>query len=190
MLSLVRQEETHMTQRNAFILAAALTAFMLVVVGGVIARAGLFEGTAAAAAAPTAAPTAAILAPEREVEYQRLIQQANEQLLQAYSQTAPAQPPAQTGPTDAITPELAATIALNLAPGASLSRTPELVDFQGQVAYEVQLDRGLVYVDANTGQVLHNGAQPVFVGEHEEHEEHEEEYEDHDEDEEHEEDDD
>jgi uncharacterized membrane protein YkoI len=68
---------------------------------------------------------------------------------------APTAPPA---PTYAISPDMAAAIALGAVPGATLTRQPELVDFQGTVAYEVVLDRGNVYVDANSGQVLYNGA--------------------------------
>jgi hypothetical protein len=43
---------------------------------------------------------------------------------------------------------------MSIAPGASLLATPELVDFQSRAAYEVRLDRGVVYVDANSGEVL------------------------------------
>jgi len=73
----------------------------------------------------------------------------------------PPAPPAPPAPTYAISPDMAATIALNAAPGATLTRQPELVDFQGTAAYEVSLDRGMVYVDANSGQVLYNGAATV-----------------------------
>lgn len=54
----------------------------------------------------------------------------------------------------------AALIALRAAPGASLLETPSLVSFQGGVAYEVQLDSGLVYIDAFSGQVVYNGTKP------------------------------
>ena len=36
-------------------------------------------------------------------------------------------------------------------------REPELVLFEGKVAYEVGFTRGVVYVDANDGTVLFNG---------------------------------
>jgi len=61
-------------------------------------------------------------------------------------------------PQYAITPQDAANIALAASPGAVLRATPELVSFQATVAYEVHLDRGLIYVDATTGKVLYNGA--------------------------------
>src|SRR5581483_4051927 len=75
--------------------------------------------------------------------------------------TAPPPPPAPAAPAAPdypITPDMAAAIALNVVPGGQLTRPPELVDFQGTVAYEVMLAQGAVYVDANTGQVLYNAA--------------------------------
>jgi len=44
---------------------------------------------------------------------------------------------------------------LNATPGALALALPDLVDFQGNIAYEVRLDLGLVYVDANSGQILY-----------------------------------
>jgi len=38
---------------------------------------------------------------------------------------------------------------------------PELVSYEGTPAYEVRLDRGLIYLDAQSGAVLHNGAVPA-----------------------------
>lgn len=57
-----------------------------------------------------------------------------------------------------VSADQAAGIALGSAVGASLLQQPRLVNFQGVAAYEVQLDRGVVYVDASSGQVLYNGA--------------------------------
>ena len=112
---------------------------------------------------------------QRDLAYQQLIRQANEQLQQAYHQMmakkkrvpvqAQAQAPAVVQPTAtpyAVSADGAAGIALAASPGANLLATPELVDFQGTVAYEVRLDRGNIYVDATTGKVLYNGA-PVPV---------------------------
>ncbi len=64
----------------------------------------------------------------------------------------------------ALSADVAAQIALNVAPGASLTKTPELVNFQGTVAYEVLLDQGAVYVDANSGKVLANTAAQNIAG--------------------------
>jgi hypothetical protein len=46
---------------------------------------------------------------------------------------------------------------------STLQSDPVLVDFQGTVAYEVALNRGLVYVDATTGRILYNGAAQTVV---------------------------
>ncbi|MEO8288377.1 MAG: hypothetical protein ABI670_18285 [Chloroflexota bacterium] len=56
-----------------------------------------------------------------------------------------------------VSSDAAAGIALNSAPGSSLVGQPRLVNFSGTTAYEVQLDTGMVYVDAGSGQVLYNG---------------------------------
>ena len=80
----------------------------------------------------------------------------------AVANAAQVQAPAAAQPASGISVQLsadqAAQIALNAAPGATLTRAPELVSFQGTVAYEVVLNQGAVYVDANGGQVLFNGA--------------------------------
>jgi len=92
---------------------------------------------------------------------------------------APTAPPAATAPpapTYAISADAAAAIALSAVPGTILTRAPELVSFQGIVAYEVLLDRGTVYVDANSGQILYNGAAVAVAsggGEHHDGGEHE-----------------
>jgi len=57
-----------------------------------------------------------------------------------------------------LTPDQAAQIAAKVVPNAQLVRTPELVNLQGTLAYEVVLNQGVVYIDANTGAVLFNGA--------------------------------
>ena len=187
-----------MTQKTALIISAVLTAFLLVLGGAIATRVSQPDAVAAAApaattAAPTVAPTTApdavasaqaqvdqmqALMLEREAAYRKLIDQANQQLAQAYQQqqtpitrtnrAAPAQPQAQAqtqpaaassnaAPTVAVSPDAAQQIAINAANGSHLRRGPELVLFNGTVAYEVLFSRGAIYVDANTGQVLSIG---------------------------------
>jgi len=137
-----------MSQRTGLIIAVLLTAFILVVGGALVGR----------TTQPEKSPveTAAIQQlMERESAYQDLTRQANERLQQAYAKLQ-AQATA-TSPAYLFSPEQAANIALQLAPGAVLLNVPELVDFQGAMAYKVSLNIGLVYVDANSGQVLFNG---------------------------------
>jgi hypothetical protein len=101
------------------------------------------------ASAPQPAPA------ELRVRVQPRLQAQAPQPTAAPDPTVPPPPPA---PAYAVSPDMALTIATNVAPGAKLTRQPELVNFQGIVAYEVLFDRGAVYVDANSGQVLYNGA--------------------------------
>ena len=173
-----------MTQRTALILSAVLTAFVLVLGGGLVARVSQPMAPAQAtpvASAPTVpAPTATIdvnaqveqLLQQREAQYRQLIDEANQRLQQANQQlaaSAPAARPARSAalavpaaqaaqPTASLSAEAARNIAIDASGGATMIREPELVLFEGKVAYEVGLTRGVVYVDANDGTVLFNGA--------------------------------
>ncbi|EFO81000.1 Propeptide PepSY amd peptidase M4 [Oscillochloris trichoides DG-6] len=71
----------------------------------------------------------------------------------------PTDVPAPAAPTYAVSADQARDIALGAADaGATLLKAPELVSYQGVAAYEVTLDKGMVYVDAQTGAVLFNSA--------------------------------
>ena len=187
-----------MTQKTALILSAILTAFVLVIGGGIIARVSQANAVLAPAAAAPAvaapaqaapAPTAAAqvadvmaqaqaLLQQRDAEYRQLIEQANQRLaamnqqqaaIQAATAAQPASQPASRPVTQAAAPARAAApqltvssdaalfTALQAANNATVIRSPELVRFEGIVAYEVVFTRGAVYVDANTGTVLYNG---------------------------------
>ena len=184
-----------MKQRIPLLIAVGLTAFILVLGGGLAARLLAPAPATPVAAAATGGDPAVLAAPDdptvqtlldREAAYEQALQQANGQLQQAYQDqqrladqvkalqtqaqapaaptatpaapTAPAAPTDPPAPTYALSPQQAALVALRAAPGATLTAAPDAVDFQGQVAYEVRLTRGTVYVDANSGQVLFNGA--------------------------------
>jgi predicted ABC-type sugar transport system permease subunit len=74
-----------------------------------------------------------------------------------------------------VTAERAAQIAQNAMPRARIVNT-RLVDFQGTVAYEVTLDQGTLYIDANQGTLIASNTTNVSSNrrgerEHEEHEE-------------------
>lgn len=175
-----------MTQKTMLILSAVLTAFVLVVGGGLIAR--VSQPEAASAVAPATAPLAGVppasssttdvtaqvqeLMQQREAQYRQLIDQANQRLEAmnqqlAAAQTASAPVPAAPAPAPArsaapqitLSPDAARDIAVQAANGATLIRQAELVRFEGKVAYEVGFTRGAIYVDANTGAVLFNGTQ-------------------------------
>ncbi len=121
-----------MTQRIALLLAGALTIFVLVLMAGV----GL---TVATKSFVTTQAATQLQAPASDVTIQQ---------------------PAAASDAVAVrlTPDQAAAIATSVVPNAKIVRAPELVNFQGAVAYEVGLNQGNVYVDANSGKVLFNGA--------------------------------
>lgn len=151
--------------RTAFLIAAVLTAFVLVISGGLVVS--------------LASAQAAAAEQQRDAEWNQLLAQANERLQQAYADPAQASP-AQTDDIGALGAERA---ALLVAPEGRLLRPPERVDFEGVVAYEVIFDRGPIYVDAATGQVLYDGintAQFSSGGEHDD-DEWEDEHDEHDE---------
>ncbi len=178
-----------MKQRTALMIAAVVTAFLLVTAGGVLARVALTSastGTADAATTTDVANTAALdpqveaLVQQREAQYQAQLTAANNKLQEAYAQqqalalqlqqaqsaaqSASAASAATTSTGYAITPEQAVLLALSAAPGNSAAYLPDLVSFQGIPAYEVALSGGLVYVDATTGDVLYNGATTAGFG--------------------------
>jgi hypothetical protein len=175
-----------MTQKTALILSVVLTAFLLVVGGGVIAR--VSQPEAISAATPTVAPTVAApandvtaqvqgLVQQREAQYRQLIEQANQRLADMNQQLAAVQvaqavpaparvaAPAAPAPAQPAAPQIALSfdaardIAVQAANFATMIRAPELVRFEGKVAYEVGFTRGVVYVDASSGGVLFNGTQ-------------------------------
>lgn len=157
-----------MNQRTARLLAASLTAFVLVILGGIAARGTAKNdgGVTAASAQPSVDPSTNSVLQEREVAYRQTIEQANAQLAEANRrlreaagtllQSAPASTATET--TYPVSAEQAGRRALEVAPGAILTRIPEVVDYQGTTAYEVVLDHGTSYVDARSGAVLFNGA--------------------------------
>lgn len=153
-----------MNQKFMLILAVSLAAFVLVVGGAVIGQA--------------AQPDTVTLTPDvmevqnmyaqREAEYQARLEEANAALAEAYAQqtvpignSVPSQFEAQAPVPATISPQDALLVAAITAPNARLLRLPELVNYQGTVAYEITLDVGVMYVDANTGKLLYDGsAQP------------------------------
>jgi hypothetical protein len=138
-----------MAQRLALVATAGVAAFVVVVLGALLTYVFLHgtAGTPAFAAQPGATQPDSLQAPAPNFGGQP---QGNSQA----PQTGGSQQP--TG--YAISADDAANIALSNAPGASLVQQPRLVNMNGTVAYEVALDRGFVYVDASSGQVLFNGA--------------------------------
>lgn len=149
-----------MSQKTTLWIAAALTAFVLVIGGAVAGRVSQAQQTTNA----TSTADVAALMVQREAEYQALLKQANDQLTQAYNNqpaTSSQVLANQTTPTSSperITAQQAMSAAVIAVPGAKVLQQPELVNFQGTVAYEVRLDQGSVYINASNGAILYNGA--------------------------------
>jgi uncharacterized membrane protein YkoI len=163
-----------MNQRTALTIAAALTAFLLVVIGGLASRLTSTPDVTPAAAAQIDPATEALIQ-EREAAYRQALAEANARLEEANRQIAAAnqrlQEPsispdtgaavAAPAPAYAVSVEQAQTIAQGAAGDVLSSRAAELVSFQGTPAYEVGFGSGLIYVDAQSGAVLYNGVTPA-----------------------------
>jgi uncharacterized membrane protein YkoI len=149
-----------MNQKFTLVLAASITAFVLVVASALIGRAAQPE--AVVSLTPDAVEIQNLYA-QREADYQARLDEANAALEAAYSQQEAADISSDPGqftasPVSAtLSPQEAMIIAAFHAPNAQILRLPELVNFQGTVAYEVTLDAGLIYVDANSGVILFDG---------------------------------
>ena len=132
-----------MKHRTAFIIASALTAFVLIFVGGITAV--VTPKVAAFELSPTANPT--------------------DTSTDAPTSTQTSSPTATTGSkvkttapqVSVLTADQALKIALRLAPNGKLQKQPGLVNYKGRMAYEVLLDVGTLYIDAFTGKVLYDG---------------------------------
>ncbi len=95
---------------------------------------------------------------EREVAYRALIDEANtriETLNQEVLSLSAATPVVETPAI--LAPEQAAQIALmEVNNEDSMIQLPELVDYEGEAAYEVRMTKGLLYIHAENGTVLFN----------------------------------
>ena len=97
---------------------------------------------------------------ERETAYQQLIAEANtrietlnNQLVSTTQETTISDVPQST----LLGPDEAANIALQAVNGEdNLTKLPELVNYEGRQAYEVKMSNGVLYIDAETGEVLLN----------------------------------
>ena len=122
-----------MTQRVTLALSAALAAFIIVVMGALGAY--LLRGAVNQPAFASQSRTSA-QAPSFPQQFQD----------------------SGSGSGYAVSADDAAHIALSSVPGSTLLQQPRLVNLNGVVAYEVALNQGYIYVDANSGQVIYNGA--------------------------------
>ncbi len=150
-----------MNQRPGLMNAGAIIALLLIVISA-LGGCGVYAGPSQRA--PTRAAPASDDHPSQSEE--------DEEEDEPAAAPGPAVEPLETPlpPGEAMSAERAALIALDATVGARLQQTPVLVRFEGVAAYEVQLDRGTIYVDAQTGAILYNSIgleQPApATGEH------------------------
>ncbi|HQZ99108.1 MAG TPA: PepSY domain-containing protein, partial [Thermoflexales bacterium] len=133
----------------------------LLIAAGVTAIVMACAGTTAAGIAAINAVDRASSAQERQQPAQNAPQAAPQpngpvveldQGTAVPTQTQNAQPTVQT---TRLSSDEAVAIAMRLARGASLLETPALVTLRRNVqAYEIKLDVGTLYIDANTGRLL------------------------------------
>jgi hypothetical protein len=118
---------------------------------------------------------------QRIVQANQQIDQANTEIKNMQAQMSQAKPaqsksaPVQaaavtsgannsTGSGAAVTPDQATQAAQQVVDASQKELQPAvLVDYQGKLAYEVTFDKGLVYVDANSGTILFNGTVPAQI---------------------------
>jgi len=132
-----------------------LTAFVLVVGVSVVNASGRQNVPAAAPVQDTALLQQMN---EREAAYRALIDEANTRIetLNQEVLTLNAAPPVVDTPV-ILAPEQAAQIALmEVNNEDSMIQLPELVDYEGETAYEVRMTKGLLYIHAENGTVLFN----------------------------------
>ena len=81
-----------------------------------------------------------------------------------------------------LTSDQAIALAKQNLPNATLQATPELVNYNGAVAYEVRLDTNTTYIDANLGSILNpvNTSGALIDSDYYDDDDDEDKYEDHD----------
>ncbi len=154
-------------QRSMLMIAAALTAFILVLLAGLATRLSQTATASPATVAETLAtpaastvvldPATAALVQEREAAYQAALAEANSRLAQANQQLAQAPIAAGAAPAAAspLSAEQAAAVAVNYRGGGAV-RAVEREAEHGVQVYEVKFtDGGKVYVDVASGQVVY-----------------------------------
>jgi uncharacterized membrane protein YkoI len=101
----------------------------------------------------------------REAAYNDLITQANQRIEALNTEVAALKKnssPVSNQPE--ITADKAAKIAVDATGGSeALLKMPELVNYQGNTAFEVKLEDGVVYIDAQSGNVIFNGVIPKIT---------------------------
>jgi len=141
-----------MKHNTALTISGILTAFVLVVIGGVVVSVYGFGQNDLAL--PLASETV-----QNNQQTSPPVDQlvGDNQVLPSAQQQNPGSVSLQLSVDPAAALVTAQSVAGN---GAVLKGIPQLVNLEGKMAYEVSFDQGTIYVDATSGQVLFNGTQP------------------------------
>ncbi|HBF41860.1 MAG TPA: hypothetical protein DDW19_08905 [Anaerolineaceae bacterium] len=150
-----------MKKNQSLILSIFITVFLVVIAGGVATT--VLANNQAPKTNTISAADAVSTYQAREAEYKALLDKANQQLELANQQltalagsSTPAPQEQNSSAEYPVTEEMAKSIAFQVAKDYPLE-DPELVNYNGTVAYEVKFKNGNIYVDAMTGQILFNG---------------------------------
>lgn len=165
-----------MIHRKALMISIGVTAFVVVLAGGVYtayASSGQNSQAEMTIEELLNDPQVQAVLQEREAVYQQMLAEANQgQDLSSLANDG------QFSDEDFIEAGLAVALGQNALGGGTLIRNPELVSVNGRPAYALVYDRGQVYVDAVNGAILYNsraGSQTVSSSSaHHEDDEHEE----------------
>ncbi len=147
-----------MIQKPALWISVGLTAFMVFTLTSLLQTVSAKGGGQTDSSASGISPEVQAIISARETQYIDMINQANAQLIEA-QQTQQGQSTASSNAAATVfSPDQAAQVADAAAlSGATRSGDPQLVNFEGTVAYEVPYDFGNIYVDATTRELIFNG---------------------------------
>jgi uncharacterized membrane protein len=151
------KQEIMMKQKTAFFFSTVLSVFILTAIFGVLA----FVKQPPAVA--NNVQEVISISAEQEAAYNQLIEEANQQLLEAQGvintlQSSDVQASATLKDGEMISAEAASQNAIDVAQGNKVPiSAAELVNFEGNTAYEVPFEGGNIYVDGISGQVVFNG---------------------------------
>jgi hypothetical protein len=143
-----------MIHRKALMISIGVTAFVVVLAGGVYnayASSGQDSQAEMTVEDLLNDPQVQAILQEREAVYQQMLAEAQQS--QDTSSVADAN---QVSDESFIEAGLAVALGQNALGGGTLIRNPELVSVYGRPAFELIFDRGQVYVDAVNGAILYN----------------------------------
>jgi uncharacterized membrane protein YkoI len=144
-----------MKPKTTLLVSIALTAFILVIVGSVVSNAAARGGNGSTLGSDPQIQQAIL---EREATYNQMLEEANSRIADLQAELDNLQDAGAGGAEVNVSLEEAAQIAGDVAAsGATSLGDPELVSFEGTVAYEAPYEEGNIYVAADTGEVLFNG---------------------------------